>query len=105
VYRNGIIYISDFTWELDGTTGIVSINVETQYLGQFNYTITVKDGAGAEISDEVFVTIEGRSGFGEWWTSGSGWVYVVFGTVLVVSMTLMVFMRRKGFKKSESMIS
>ena len=105
VYRNGIAYISDFDWVLEGTTGEITIHIETDNLGLFNYSITVKDGAGHEISDEVFVTIEGRTGLGEWWTAKSGWVYVVFGTVLVGSMVAMALMRRKGFRKSGSMIS
>jgi len=103
VYRNGISYISGFEWELDGGVGIISIIVETDLiLGVYNYTVVVKDGDGHEISDEVMVTIEGRSGFAIWWSEW--WIYLVFGTLLVGAMTAMVFIRRKGFKRGESII-
>lgn len=103
VYRNGVTYISDFEWELDGGVGIISIIVETDVgLGVYNYTIVVKDGAGHEITDEVMVMVEGRSGFAVWWSEW--WVYLVFGTLLVGTMTAMVFIRRKGFKSGESLL-
>ncbi|TFG17226.1 MAG: hypothetical protein EU530_10940 [Promethearchaeota archaeon] len=103
VYRNGIVYISGFEWELIEGTGDISIIIDTGVsLGVYNYTIVVKDGAGHQISDEVLVTIEGRSGFAVWWSEW--WVYLVFGTLLVGVMTAMVFIRRKGFKNGESII-
>ena len=103
VYRNGVTYISDFEWELNDGVGVISIIVETDIgIGVYNYTIVVKDGSGYEISDEVLVTVEGRSGFAIWWSEW--WIYLVFGTLLVGTMTAMVFIRRKGFKSGESLL-
>ena len=104
VYRNGVEIIPGWTWTFDGFGGSITVDVQTGNLGLFNYTIVVKDGAGHEITDEVFVTVEEKSGFLKWWTDQSGWVYVVFGIALLGFMTAMVLIRQRGFKKSESMI-
>ncbi|MHA1111097.1 MAG: hypothetical protein ACTSRE_08330 [Promethearchaeota archaeon] len=104
VYRNGIIYISGFDWELDGGVGIISINIDTSVgVAVYNYTIIVKDGDGHEISDEVMVTIEGKSGFTIWFEKW--WVYIIVVPLMVGMVVAMVFIRRKGFQKGESLIS
>jgi hypothetical protein len=103
VYINGIKEIDGFDWTLEGNQGSFTIYVNTSVAGVFNYTIVVMDGAGHEISDDVIVTIESRTQFGAWLSDG-GWIYIVTGAGLVIFMTLMVFVRQKGFKKSESII-
>ena len=103
VYINSQIYIDDFVWELEGNTGIITINVNTDTIGSYNYTIVVKDGAGHEISDEVIVTI-GEPGWWEnFWSSRTG--YIIFGVLaFAFFFGLLYVVRKRGMSKSDSII-
>jgi len=103
VYINSIAYISDFSWILVGTTGTITINVDSaRNPGIYNYTIVVDDGDGHTILDEVMITIEERSRISIWFERYG--YYIVFGTILVVFMTLLVLNRQRAFKKGQSVI-
>lgn len=105
VSRDGIVYLSDYIWELEGTTGIITIYEIGKNLpiGVYSYSIVVKDGNGHVISDEVLVTVKAKSEFSQWWENW--WTYIVFGVLLIGFMTSMVLIRRRGFRKGGSLIS
>ncbi|MBN2156032.1 MAG: hypothetical protein JW776_08315 [Candidatus Lokiarchaeota archaeon] len=97
VFRDGVKFISAFTWNLEGGEGTIIINPPTDLEPKiYNITIVVNDGLGNTISDEVWMTIIPAS------APTNIWVYVAGGVILGLMLLIMTISRNRIAKKVET---
>ncbi len=95
VFKDGVKIGSDLPWSLIGNKGTITINPPTNIVGTFNISITVYDGLGNSISDDVELTVTTPGGY------SNIWVYVIAGGILGAIFLIMFFNRRKIAKMIE----
>jgi hypothetical protein len=98
VYRNGTTIVNNQTWEHLGTQGTIEIYPETSnlILGTYNVSITVNNGLGHSISDDVFMAVIEPAGI------SNLWVYIIAIGIFSALFLVTYFNRRRLTKQLES---